>query len=70
MPKIEYRSDGGDFAEIVVDDELAVALNKDEHDLETAGTVAKSIADKLGIEYTEDYTYYDYDPDTNRLTKD
>ncbi len=46
---IVVRSDGGDFAEIWVDDILAMKACKDDRDLETLDAVAAAIGAALVI---------------------
>lgn len=48
---IEFRTDGGDFAEVWVNGELVCVLCSDEDDLTTAQNLLILVAGKLKIEF-------------------
>lgn len=53
MGKIEFRTDGGDLAEIWVDGKRIAELCSDLHDIETAEMVAKKIAKAAGARFSK-----------------
>jgi hypothetical protein len=64
---IELRGDGGDFAEVWINGELAAKLCSDENDIGTAEKVCRGIALKLSIQFITD-NGFQYDADTDLLT--
>lgn len=68
MRTLQYRSDGGDFAEIWIDGELSIKLNSDEDDLGTAGRIFDAIAASSGVSFSTDSTY-EYDQESGSLVK-
>lgn len=63
---IEIRTDGGDLAEIWVEDKLVLNLNSDDHDLDTVYLVAKTLASHFGKKI-DIQNYWTYNADTDTL---